>query len=105
MRSERTIAPGQVYRESYPPHLKWRVVRVVQIGLDDVPHAAIQRVDDKSATKLISCQILSDKRSYRAVVTTPAYLDIPIRDGGDRTDDPTPVAQLRPDPHSRSRPA
>jgi hypothetical protein len=103
MRSERTIVPGQIYRETYPPHLSWRVVRIVQVGLD-VPHAAIQRLDDKSATKLIACWVLTDKRSYRAVVATPADLEMPIRDGGGRTDDPAPVAQLRPDPLSRPRP-
>jgi hypothetical protein len=42
---EQTITPGQVYREAYPPHLTWRVVRVVQRRLD-VPHAIIQRLDD-----------------------------------------------------------
>jgi hypothetical protein len=62
---EQMIAPGQVYREVYPPHLAWRVVRVVQKGLD-VPHAAIQRLDDRNTIKLISCRALLDPRRYCA---------------------------------------
>jgi hypothetical protein len=102
MRSERTVAPGQVYRETYPPHLTWRVVHVVHQGFS-VPHARIRRLDDKSATKLISCRTLLETRSYRAVVTTPADLEISGRDERDRLDGPAPVTPLRPDPLSRQR--
>jgi hypothetical protein len=66
MISDRSISPGQRYRESNPPHLSWEVVRVVQSGLD-VPHATIRRMDDPSTTKFISCRALSDQRRYRVV--------------------------------------
>ena len=68
MAFEQTIAPGQVYREAYPPHFSWQGVRVVQRRLD-VPHATLRRMDDPSTTKLISCRTLSDPRRYRVVNT------------------------------------
>jgi hypothetical protein len=69
MPAERSmISPGQLYRESGPPHLSWEVIRVVQSGLD-VPHATIRRMDDPSTTKFISCRALNDSRRYRAVDT------------------------------------
>jgi hypothetical protein len=96
--AERTIAPGQVFRETYPPNLMWRVVRIVPVGLDDVSHASIERLDDKSVTKLIACRTLSDPRSYRAAATSPGDLEI----GVDKSAQPT--RRLRPDPSVRARP-
>jgi hypothetical protein len=68
MNSDRSISPGQRFRQSEPPHLSWVVIRVVQGGLD-VPHATIRRTDDPSTTKFISCRALTDQRRYRAVDT------------------------------------
>jgi hypothetical protein len=65
---DRSISPGQRYREADPPHLSWEVMRVVQNGLD-VPHATIRRMDDPSTTKFISCRALGDPRRYRSVDT------------------------------------
>ena len=68
MITDRSISPGQRYKESDPPHLSWEVLRVVQSGLD-VPHATIRRMDDPSTTKFISCHALGDTRRYRVVDT------------------------------------
>lgn len=57
---------GDVFAQISEPRRAWEVVRVVPM-FDGIPHAALECLDDRKTTKLLSCLALMDRRKFTHV--------------------------------------